>query len=60
MLKLNLYFQILSEQIHHHCLHVPSNATAIPDGGEKKTDKKQSRNKQMYGRPKANEGFIYV
>lgn len=53
MLKLNLYFQILSEQVHHHCLHVPSNATAIPDGG-KKNNKKQSRNKQMYERPKAN------
>lgn len=54
MLKLNLYFQILSEQVHHHCLHVPSNATAIPGGGKKKPDKKQSRNKQIYGRPKAN------
>lgn len=35
ILKLNLYFQILSEQVHYHCLHVTSNATTIPDGGKK-------------------------
>lgn len=36
ILKLDLYFQVLSEQVHHHCLHVPSDATAIPVGDKKK------------------------
>lgn len=35
ILKLDLYFQVLSEQVHHHCLHVPSDATAIPVGDQK-------------------------
>lgn len=35
ILKLDLYFQVLSEQVHHHCLHVPSDATAIPVGDKK-------------------------
>lgn len=30
ILKLDLNLQILSEQVHHHSLHVPSDATAIP------------------------------
>lgn len=32
ILKLDLYFQVLSEQVHHHRLHVTSDATAIPVG----------------------------
>lgn len=32
ILKLNLYFKVLPEQIHHYSLHVTSDATAIPAG----------------------------
>ncbi len=34
ILKLDFYFQVLSEQVHHHRLHVTSDATAIPVGGK--------------------------
>lgn len=34
ILKLDLNLQILSEQVHHHRLHVPSDATAIPFGNK--------------------------
>lgn len=34
VLKLDLNFQILPEQVHHHRLHVPSDATAIPVGNK--------------------------
>lgn len=30
MLKLSLHLQILTEQIHYHCLHVASNTTPVP------------------------------
>lgn len=32
ILKLNLYFQVLSEQVHHYRLHVTSDAAAISVG----------------------------
>lgn len=30
MLKLSLHLQILTEQIHYHCLHVAPNTTPVP------------------------------
>jgi hypothetical protein len=30
MLELDLYFEVLSEQVHHHSLHVTTDATAVP------------------------------
>lgn len=36
VLKLDLYFQVLSEQVHHHGLHMATDATAVP-GRETRT-----------------------
>lgn len=32
VLKLHLHLQVLSEQVHHHRLHVPPNGAAVPEG----------------------------
>lgn len=30
MLELDLYFEVLSKQVHHHGFHVTTDATAVP------------------------------
>lgn len=34
VLKLDLDFKVLSKQVHHHRLHVATDATAIPVGNK--------------------------
>ena len=48
ILKLNLYFQVLSQQVHNHGLHVTTDATAIPVGGQKQFGLTMKNNAAVY------------
>lgn len=48
ILKLNLYFQVLSQQVHHHGLHVTTDAAAIPVGGQKQFGLTMKNNAAVY------------
>ena len=39
VLELSLYSQVLPQQVHHHSLHVSSDATAVPRQREEGIDK---------------------
>lgn len=43
ILELGLYSQVLPQQIHHHSLHVASDATSVPRRAEKVCTEKPDR-----------------